>query len=384
MGARNSPAILLGLRTRQRHNPFSFQSNQSQICIFLRMPFPSLYDIYQGLRGVNPTTITNDDVPGTDLVGKWIIITGSNNGVGFESAKSFAAWGANLILACREPPTWERHPTAAVQEIKEVAQAHGHQSTIEWWSIDMADLQSVEAFAQRWLQSDRALDILCNNAGVAAPPPQHYWTKDGFQFVHQVNFLSHVLLTLHLLPSIARSAQPRIVCTTSCIHHIASLDLEHFDCGPGMIGEPYKNNKLWFQMWVAEMQSRFLKHPEYLHITINGVHPGFVASGIWSALEHHGILDWAHGLLLRYWAIDSKQGSFGITNAATNPVFGPNPETQGVGSVGGRGGGKYINRIWEAVPKAHCDDPKARAGVWKKLDEELHLQDKGLLAVLGL
>lgn len=150
------------------------------------MPFPSFYDIYQGLRGVNPTTITDDDVPGTNLVGKWIIITGSNNGVGFETAKSFAAWGANLILACREPPAWERHPAAAAQEIKEAAQAHGHQSTIEWWSIDMADLESVEAFAQRWLQSDRALDILCNNAGVAAPPPQHYWTKDGFQFVHQV------------------------------------------------------------------------------------------------------------------------------------------------------------------------------------------------------
>lgn len=150
-----------------------------------------------------------------------------------------------------------------------------------------------------------------------------------------------------------------------------------------MIGEPYQNNKLWFQMWVVEMQSRFLKHPEYLHITINGVHPGFVASGIWNILEDHGILDRAHGLVRKYLAIDSKQGSFGITNAATNPVFGPNPETQGVGSVKGRGGGKYINRIWEAVPKAHCHDPEARAGVWRKLDEELHLQDKGLLAVLG-
>ncbi|CAG8948277.1 unnamed protein product [Penicillium salamii] len=348
------------------------------------MTFPSPYSIYQGLRGVNPTTLTNDDVPATSLVGKWVIITGSNNGVGFETAKSFAAWGANIILACRDPPAWERHPAAAMQEIKDLAEAEGHQSIIEWWSIDMADLQTVEAFAQRWLHSDRALDILCNNAGIAAPPAGHYWTKDGFQFVHQVNFLSHVLLTLRLLPSIARSAQPRVVCTTSCIHHIGELDFEHFNCGSGMIGDPYWNNKLWFQMWVAEMQSRFLKHPEYLHITINGVHPGFVASGIWDVLENDGIIDRALKFLLRYLAIDPKQGSFAIVNAATNPIFGPNPKTQGLGSSEGRGGGKYINRIWEAVPKACCDDPGARAKVWKKLDEELQLQTKGLLVELDL
>ncbi|CAG8025256.1 unnamed protein product [Penicillium olsonii] len=348
------------------------------------MSFPSPYSIYQWLRGVNPATITDDQVPATNLVGKWVIITGSNNGVGFETAKSFAASGANIILACRDPPAWEQHPTAAVQEIKDLAEAQGHQSTIEWWSIDMADLQSVDSFAERWLQSDRALDILCNNAGIAAAPPERQLTKDGFHFVHQVNFLSHVLLTLRLLPSIARSVQPRIVCTTSCTHHVAPLDLDHFDCGPGMIGDPYWNNKLWLQIWVMEMQSRFLKLPEYLHITINGVHPGFVASGIWEFLTDESFIERALTFLLRYLAIDPKQGSYAIVNAATNPVFGPNLKTQGIGSEEGRGGGKYINRIWEALPKACCNDPEARAGVWKKLDEELQLEQKGLLAILGL
>lgn len=137
-------------------------------------------------------------------------------------------------------------------------------------------------------------------------------------------------------------------------------------------------------MWVAEMQSRFLKHREYVHITINGVHPGFVASGIWDALKHTGFVNRVFGFLLRFLAIDSKQGSYAIANAATNPVFGPDPKTQGVGAVEGRGGGKYINRIWEAPPKMHVGDPEARGAVWKKLNEELHLQEKGLLAVLGL
>lgn len=151
-----------------------------------------LYDLFQAVRGANPSFLQAQPVPGTDLRGKWIIISGSNNGVGFEAAKSFAAWGANLVLACREPPAWELHPTAAVEQCKDHAETQGngsHSSTIEWWEIDMADLSSVEAFCRRWLKSGRVLDILCNNAGVALPSstmPGTPRTKDGFGLIHQV------------------------------------------------------------------------------------------------------------------------------------------------------------------------------------------------------
>lgn len=144
-----------------------------------------LNDYYQALRGVNNTFLTEQHVPGADLTGKWMIITGSNNGIGFEAAKSLAAMGPNMILACREPPAWELHPTEAVKQCQALSEAQGHSSTIEWWEVDMADLDSVEAFCERWIKSDRALDILCNNAGLASKSPA-IMTKDGFQLVHQV------------------------------------------------------------------------------------------------------------------------------------------------------------------------------------------------------
>lgn len=145
------------------------------------------YDFLQSLRGTNGTFLTEQHVPSTDLTGRWIIISGSNNGVGFEAAKSFAAWGANLILACHEPPAWEVHPSAALKECQDIAKAHGHSSTIEWWELDMADLNSVEIFCRRWLETDRALDILCNNAGLAATASNYSTTtKDGFHLLHQV------------------------------------------------------------------------------------------------------------------------------------------------------------------------------------------------------
>ncbi|KAH8647703.1 hypothetical protein BX600DRAFT_490271 [Xylariales sp. PMI_506] len=345
--------------------------------------FSKLYNLLQAVRGGNITTLTSKDVPGADLRGKWIVISGSNNGIGFEAAKSFAAWGANLILACREPPDWELHPKAAADECRKIASTHGHKSTIEWWEVDMADLSSVEAFCQRWLDSDRALDILCNNAGTGSTAHDRM-TKDGFQLVHQVNLLSQVLVTLRLLPSLARSAEPRIVCTTSCFHHLGIVDLEHVNCGPDMSGNDYTNNKLYFQMWITELQSRFLKHSEYLHITVHGVNPGYVASGIWKSIRPEDISGQFLGFLAPYLAITPEQGSFAITHAATSPKLGPDPKTQSVGSSQGGGGGKYINRIWEAPPHPDCANTEARLRLWIKLDEELHLQEKSLLSILQL
>lgn len=61
-------------------------------------------------------------------------------------------------------------------------------------------------------------------------------TKDGFEIIHQVNFLSHVLLTLSILPSIAKAKEPRIVCTTSCFHFPGKFDLTNFNAEKGDTG----------------------------------------------------------------------------------------------------------------------------------------------------
>ncbi|KAJ5758565.1 hypothetical protein N7520_005721 [Penicillium odoratum] len=328
----------------------------------------SLQNTIQAARGLN-VTVLKPPVQEPELQGKWIIISGSNNGVGLEAAKSFAKWGANLILACRDPPDWELHPTAALEECKHLAEAQGHISTIEWWELDMADLTSVEAFCQRWLESDRPLDILCNNAGLPSTAKSDM-TKDGFQKVHQVNFLSHVLITLRIIPSLARSVEPRIVCTTSCVHHLGVLDLDHFNGGPDMKGNDYQNNKLYIQMWAVELQSRCLRHPDYSHIIINGVHPGFVASGIWETSKNGNLIDRVFAFFPRFFGITPQQGSLAITHAATSPLVGR--------------GGMYFNRIWEAPAQSYCHDSDVRLKLWIKVDEELQLQGKGLLALLGL
>ncbi|KAM3549914.1 hypothetical protein ARSEF4850_008607 [Beauveria asiatica] len=341
-------------------------------------------------EGTTSKTVTEHDVPAKDLSGRWIVISGANSGIGEQAALHFARCGANLVLACRVSPA-EKHPGAVADHCTAVARAAGHdKSSIEWWEIDMGRLGSVEAFARRWLDTGRPLDVLCNNAGMGTNPgglARHVRSDDGFELVHQVNFLSHVLLTLRLLPSLARAEAPRVVCTTSCMTYIGVYDLDNFN-GAGCHGvQMYNNNKLYFQCWLAEMHARLLRTAEYRHVTINGVHPGYVNSGIWSFKAGDGFLGWvsvAVSFVLRLFAsllaISAKQGSYCIVHAATSVDAGPDPSTQGVGEEGGGGGGRYFNRIWEARNMPHAQDPDARLRVWRKVDDELGLTEKGLLS----
>jgi nucleoside-diphosphate-sugar epimerase len=200
------------------------------------------------------STLTIKDVPHKDLTGQWVLVSGGNNGIGREAALNFADMGANVLLACRQPPPHEIHPEAVVAECKSRARAAGHEkSQFEWFEVNYADIASVEAFAQRWLDTGRPLSILCNNAGMgSAPAPLPFKTKDGFEIIHQVNFLAHVLLTLRLLPSLAKAEAPRIVCTTSCYHYEGKFDLDGWNGRPTDPSNAalryYQNNKLNFQV----------------------------------------------------------------------------------------------------------------------------------------
>ncbi|CAI4212304.1 unnamed protein product [Parascedosporium putredinis] len=352
-----------------------------------------LWGIFWELKGGDRTRLA---VPAVDLTGKWILISGANNGIGRHAALQFAAWGAHLVLACRDAPAKETHPTVAVAECREAARKAGHaDASIEWWEVDYTKLASVEALARRWLDTGRPLDVLCNNAGIGSSPAGSgvFKTEDGFEIIHQVNLLSHALLTLRLLPSLAKAPAPRVVCTTSVFQYLGEFDLRNCNGELGRSGpqgvQYYQNNKLWFQVWLTELQRRLLQHPGLRHITVNGMHPGYVNSGIWNINNSVGGLDswlsWFYVKVLAYFlGINEQQGSLAILHLATQPDAGPDPEVQGVGEPGGLGGGRYFNRVWDSAPMPHAKDPDCRQRVWRKVNDELGLEGKGLLDVLGL
>lgn len=216
-----------------------------------------------------------------DCTGKTVLISGSNSGIGKQAALYFARAGATVVMACRFTATHEQNPEEARKEI--VATAGVDDSKVELWEIDCSSLANIEKFGIKWRESGRTLDILVNNAGLSAG--KRRITDEGFELTHVINLLSHCLLTFYLLPSLNKSAAPRIINTCSCFHAGGKLDFANMDnekltsLGPDCV-QAYCDTKLWFLMWSVELQDRLSRSDDYRHVIVHGIHPGFVGSNV--------------------------------------------------------------------------------------------------------
>ncbi|MBW7459927.1 SDR family NAD(P)-dependent oxidoreductase, partial [Paenibacillus sepulcri] len=106
--------------------------------------------------GFGPQTTAREALGGRDLTGKIAIVTGGYSGIGLETTRALAEAGATVIVPARTP----EKARASLSGIPRV----------ELEELDLIDPASIDAFAQRFLDSGRPLDILINNAGIMGPP----------------------------------------------------------------------------------------------------------------------------------------------------------------------------------------------------------------------
>ena len=150
------------------------------------------------------------EVKDADLSGKTAIVTGSNTGVGFETARQLLGLGlSRLILAVRN----EEKGKAAAAKL-----SPDDPDRVAVWHLDLSDYDSVVAFAERAKTLHR-LDIAVLNAGMC-PANRVFNEKTGHDEIIQVNYLSTALLAILLLPVVkaTRPNQPaasRITFTSS-------------------------------------------------------------------------------------------------------------------------------------------------------------------------
>src|SRR5262245_3846612 len=106
------------------------------------------------------------------LDGKTVLVTGANSGIGFHTALELGRAGARVLVACRDPERGQ----AAVDQLR----AGAASATFQLESLDLAELSSVRALAERIDQQGQVIDILINNAGVMALPERQR-TGEGFE-----------------------------------------------------------------------------------------------------------------------------------------------------------------------------------------------------------
>lgn len=186
-----------------------------------------------------------------NLNGKTVIITGANSGIGFEAVKALSAMGAKVIMAVRSKEKGQ----AAFDAILEDSDS----AKVELMQLDLADLESVRAFASGFQSRFNQLDLLINNAGVMIPP--YGKTKDGFELQFGSNHLGHFALTGLLLPLLKNTPGSRVVTLSSIAHRGASIDFNNLDGSKGYKAMKfYGQSKLANLLFAKELDNRFKQH----------------------------------------------------------------------------------------------------------------------------
>ena len=162
------------------------------------------------------TSTTDDVLSGVNLKGKRIFVTGVSAGLGVETARSLVAHGAQVVGTARDL----NKAKAATEQVRKDAAAHG--GRFELVELDLANLKSVRACADRLLAKREALDAVIANAGVMATPFGH--TADGFETQFGTNHLGHFVL-VNRIASLIRDGG-RLINLSSSGHRYANVDLE--------------------------------------------------------------------------------------------------------------------------------------------------------------
>lgn len=206
-----------------------------------------------------------------DLSGSRVVVTGANSGLGFEATKAFARKGAHVVMACRSRERGREAMRGVRNEVPAASLTLGE--------LDLADLNSVRAFAETFDEEFGSLDILCNNAGVMAIPRRE--TEQGYEMQFGVNHLGHFALTGLLFDALRESSgESRVVTQSSGVHESGEMDFDDID-GEDEYDEwgAYAQSKLSNLLFAYELQRR-LDSAGVDGVTSVGCHPGYAATNL--------------------------------------------------------------------------------------------------------
>lgn len=169
---------------------------------------------------------------------KTILITGSTDGIGFETAKMLLEKGHNVLIHGRNP-----------QKLADVKEQLG--GKVEIYKADMSNLTQVEDFANEVKMRHEKIDVLINNAGVYRTSQP--LTEDGLDARYVVNTIAPYYLTQKLLPILANDG--RVVNLSSAAQTTVNprgfFGEEHV-----MDGQAYAESKLALTMWTNSVAKK--------------------------------------------------------------------------------------------------------------------------------
>jgi NAD(P)-dependent dehydrogenase (short-subunit alcohol dehydrogenase family) len=251
---------------------------------------------------------TADDIP--DLADRVAIVTGSTSGIGLETACALAHRRAHVIFAVR-------NETKARKVLGELREAHPEVS-VESRHLDLSRLGSISDFVAWFLDSDRPLDLLINNAGIMMVP--YGLTVDGNELQFGTNHLGHFALTGRLLPALEAASAARVVTVSSLAHKAGDLDLDQLQFEGGGRYSPmrsYRRSKLANLVFALELDRR-LDAARSSTISV-AAHPGVSSTSLLDHVTDRFLPRAAARPVIGALLQDAEAGALPSLRAATDP-----------------------------------------------------------------
>ena len=229
---------------------------------------------------------------------KTILITGATDGIGKHLAMKLASEGHQVILHGRNPKKLE----SALQEVRAVS-LRGRVSS---YLADFSKLADVYRFVEEIKRDFQRIDVLFNNAGLYAGKERKA-SAENIELTFMLSVLVPYLLTTELSPLLEKSADGRVINTSSYMHHFAKVkDLDfgfEKDYNPGLA---YNNSKL-YTIWMTCYLARdfFLKGS---NITINSYHPGLISTNLGNDSSYEKTKKSLFGRLMKSFSKDLDEG----------------------------------------------------------------------------
>lgn len=286
-----------------------------------------------------------------DLTGRTFIVTGANSGLGLATTRHLARHGAQVVMAVRDEA--KGHRAAA-----EISATHVG-ARLQVRQVDLADLDSVRAFAADVHASGLPVDVLVNNAGVMAPP--RGLSQQGHEVQFASNHLGHFAVTGLLLDLLEAGRGPRVVTVSSDLHRGGRI---HFDDLTGARKYApflfYRQSKFANVLFALELDRRLRAADSPVRSVL--AHPGYSATNL-QTTGPTGLSRMFGMLGNRVVAQDVEMGVLPQLYAATAP-------DAGGGQFIGPDGWRELRGYPTVVrPDPAAEDPDAARRLWEVSEE---------------
>ncbi|MGQ9620942.1 MAG: SDR family NAD(P)-dependent oxidoreductase [Bacteroidales bacterium] len=198
------------------------------------------------------------------MSGKNILITGGTSGLGFELAKLFCynnydVWITGRSLKAGLPEGMKLH----------------------FLRTDFSDLKKTAGVLDEVIRKGIKFDIVVNNAAVLGSS-SYYVTKDGFEYIFQVNFLAHLLINDMILSCAETGQNVKLAIVTSPVyryvrHHFSMPREEEFQSY-----SMYALSKYYLLLTGDYMKKKY----KGINVSLVKFNPGIFRSGIYRMKQH--------------------------------------------------------------------------------------------------